>query len=111
MSSRAAWRPDHKRLQIHFVPVQHWSARALSDDNQSLWGGWALRHHLRRRFGGFDLAAIPIGAYAPRWFMKIMHLHPAEAVRVHQDINARRSLGIHWGTFENLTDESLYEPP
>jgi N-acyl-phosphatidylethanolamine-hydrolysing phospholipase D len=43
---------------------------------------------IRARFGGFDLAAIPIGAYAPRWCMQ-----------------------IHWGTFDSLTDESLYEPP
>ena len=63
------------------------------------------------RFGGFDLAAIPIGAYEPRWFMKIMHLDPAEAVQVHKDVKARQSLAIHWGTFDRLTDESLYEPP
>jgi L-ascorbate metabolism protein UlaG (beta-lactamase superfamily) len=116
-------------LELHFVPVQHWSKRTLTDENLSLWGGWVVRHpelsfffagdtgysadfaDIRKRFGGFDLAAIPIGAYAPRWFMKIMHLDPSEAVRVHQDVNARRSLAIHWGTFENLTDESLYEPP
>jgi N-acyl-phosphatidylethanolamine-hydrolysing phospholipase D len=116
-------------LTLDFVPVQHWSKRTLSDENQSLWGGWVVRHpelsfffagdtgysqdfaDIRARFGGFDLAAIPIGAYAPRWFMQIMHLDPAEAVRVHRDVNARRSLAIHWGTFANLTDESLYEPP
>jgi L-ascorbate metabolism protein UlaG (beta-lactamase superfamily) len=116
-------------LTIDLVPVQHWSKRTLSDTNQSLWGGWVLRHpelafffagdsgysqdfrDIRAKFGGFDLAAIPIGAYAPRWFMQIMHLDPAEAVQVHKDINARRSLAIHWGTFANLTDEILYEPP
>jgi len=57
------------------------------------------------------LAAIPIGAYAPRWFMQIMHLDPAEAVQVHKDVRARRLLAMHWGTFANLTDESLDEPP
>jgi N-acyl-phosphatidylethanolamine-hydrolysing phospholipase D len=116
-------------LKIDFVPVQHWSKRTLTDENQSLWGGWVIRHpelsfffagdsgyspdfsDIRAKFGGFDLAAIPIGAYAPRWFMQIMHLDPAEAVQVHKDVNARRSLAIHWGTFANLTDESLYEPP
>jgi N-acyl-phosphatidylethanolamine-hydrolysing phospholipase D len=120
---------EFKGLRIDFVPVQHWSKRTLSDENQTLWGGWVVRDaafsfffagdtgysrdfaDIRARFGGFDLAAIPIGAYAPRWFMQIMHLDPAEAVRVHKDVNARRSLGIHWGTFANLTDESLYEPP
>jgi L-ascorbate metabolism protein UlaG (beta-lactamase superfamily) len=120
---------EFRGLKIDFVPVQHWSKRTLADENQSLWGGWVIRHpelsfffagdsgysrdftDIRARFGGFDLAAIPIGAYAPRWFMQIMHLDPAEAVRVHQDVNARRSVAIHWGTFENLTDESLDEPP
>jgi len=116
-------------LTIDFVPVQHWSKRTLSDENQSLWGGWVIRHpelsfffagdtgyskdfaDIGAKFGGFDVAAIPIGAYAPRWFMQIMHLDPAEAVQVHRDVKARRSLAIHWGTFANLTDESLYEPP
>jgi len=60
--------------------------------------------------GGFDLALIAIGAYAPRWFMQSQHVEPAEAVQIHHDVGARRSMGIHWGTFE-LTDEALDEPP
>jgi N-acyl-phosphatidylethanolamine-hydrolysing phospholipase D len=122
-------RRDYRGLELHFVPVQHWSKRTLTDENQTLWGGWVIKHpelsfffagdagyskdfgDIGAKFGGFDLAAIPIGAYAPRWFMQIMHLDPAEAVQVHKDVKARRSLAIHWGTFANLTDESLYEPP
>ena len=120
---------DHQGLELHFVPAQHWSQRTLRDRNLSLWGGWVVRHptlsfyfagdtgyskdfaDIRARFGGFDLAAIPIGAYAPRWFMQVQHVNPAEAVQVHRDVNARQSVGIHWGTFAGLTDESLYEPP
>jgi N-acyl-phosphatidylethanolamine-hydrolysing phospholipase D len=33
-----------------------------------------------------------------------------EALRIHGDVGAKRSLGIHWGVF-NLTDEALDEPP
>jgi L-ascorbate metabolism protein UlaG (beta-lactamase superfamily) len=62
------------------------------------------------RFGSFDLAAIPIGAYEPRWFMRVMHVNPEEAVKIHQDIRARRSVAMHWGTFI-LSDEPLDEPP
>ena len=122
-------RASHAGLDIHFVPVQHWSKRTLWDANQTLWGGWVVRHpqlsfffagdtgyskdfaDIGAKFGGFDLAAIPIGSYAPRWFMQIMHADPEESVRIHRDVRARQSVAIHWGTFANLSDEDLDEPP
>jgi N-acyl-phosphatidylethanolamine-hydrolysing phospholipase D len=124
-------------VEFHFTPVQHWSARGLGDRSQTLWGGWAVFaadfhwyysgdtgyskdfYDTQQRFaqrqtaalgGGFDIALIAVGAYEPRWFMKEMHLNPAEAVQVHQDLKAKRSVGLHWGTFE-LTDEPLDQPP
>ena len=62
------------------------------------------------RFGSMDISLIPIGAYAPRWFMQDMHVNPDEAVQIHQDVQSRFSVGMHWGTFLNLTDEPLLEP-
>lgn len=115
-------------LEVHFLPVQHWSNRTGFDRNQSLWGSFAVLHPSFRfwfsgdlgysdaprtigeRFGPFDAAAIAIGAYEPRWFMRHQHVNPAEAVQVMLDVQAAQAIGIHWGTFA-LTDEPLDQPP
>ena len=60
--------------------------------------------------GPFDLAMLPIGAYSPRWFMSSFHASPEDAVRIHTDVRAVRSIGMHWGAFP-LTDEPIEEPP
>ena len=115
-------------VTVTLVPVHHWSARTPWDGNSTLWGGWVAERagfrfffsgdtaysqdfpEIGRRLGPFDLAAIAIGHYEPRWFMRNNHINPEEAVRIHGEIGARRSLGIHWGTFEHLTQEPLDQP-
>jgi N-acyl-phosphatidylethanolamine-hydrolysing phospholipase D len=133
------WWQHHsiKGVEFHLTPVQHWSARSVNDRSATLWGGWAVfgadfqwyyagdtgysrdfadttKHFAPRQTealgGGFDLALIPIGAYEPRWFMAQQHVNPMESVRIHQDVGAKRSIGVHWGTF-SLTDEPLDQPP
>jgi L-ascorbate metabolism protein UlaG (beta-lactamase superfamily) len=116
-------------LRITFVPMQHWSKRGLADTNETLWGGWVVEGEglrlihtgdtgyspdfrtIGERLGPFDIAFLPIGSYAPRWFMKVMHIDVPEAVQVRADLRAERAIGIHWGTFEALSDEPLDEPP
>lgn len=119
---------DIDGIQITAEPSHHWSARGIFDRNETLWANYVIRHKdfrflfigdtgysgdyaaLGEKYGGFELAAIPIGAYAPRWFMKQAHINPEEAVMIFQDINARQALGIHWGVF-SLTNEAMDEPP
>ena len=115
-------------IALHFLPVQHWSNRTGFDRNASLWGSWALVHdrfrfwysgdlgyshepqRIGEQFGFFDAAAIAIGAYEPRWFMRSQHVNPDEAVQVMLDVGAKQAIGVHWGTF-SLTDEPLDQPP
>jgi len=62
------------------------------------------------KLGPFDLALIPIGAYAPRHVFSFVHVHPSESVRIFLDIKAKKALAMHWGTWV-LTTEPVMEPP
>lgn len=64
---------------------------------------------IRARIDHIDMAALPIGAYAPRWFMHGQHIDPESAVKVFKIVNCKRAYGVHYGTFE-LADEPLDEP-
>jgi|GEM_PF-2909749 len=66
-------------------------------------------HKIAARLAPIDLALVPIGAYEPRWFMKDIHMNPAEAVQAHLDLGARRSIAMHFGTFQ-LTAEGIDDP-
>jgi L-ascorbate metabolism protein UlaG (beta-lactamase superfamily) len=114
-------------LPITLTPAQHFSARNMFDRNRALWGGFLIEAAGRRilfagdsgygphfreiaaRLSPIDLALLPIGAYEPRWFMKDIHMNPAEAVQAHLDLAARRSIAMHFGTFQ-LTPEGIDEP-
>lgn len=120
-------RVEHEGVPITFVPAQHFSGRGLHDRDTTLWGGFVIGGEagpiffagdtgmgphfaeIRARFGPTRLALIPIGAYEPRWFMRRVHIDPAEAVEAHRVLEASKSLGIHFGTFQ-LTDEGRERP-
>lgn len=118
------------QIRVTVVPAYHWSSRGVRDHRMALWGGFfldtpqgsiycagdtaygdgAIFSEIGRRCGSPDVAVLPIGAYAPRWFMQTQHADPLESVRVAKDCGARHMLGVHWGTF-SLTDEPFNEPP
>jgi N-acyl-phosphatidylethanolamine-hydrolysing phospholipase D len=122
------WQSASGPIRLTCVPAQHFSMRTPFDRNSTLWCGWVLQtpagpvyfagcsgyspdfQEIGARLGPMRLSLLPIGCYRPRWFMQPMHVNPPEAVKVHQEVRSRQSIGMHWGTFR-LTDEPLGEPP
>ena len=126
--------PNNSRVnqtRIVFTPSNHWSTRKMFDrigHYRELWGSWAVIgkngnkfwfggdtaysevfKQIGQRLGPFQLAAIPIGSYKPRELLKMFHVNPNEAVKIHYDIHSQKSLGMHWGTFK-LGWEFYLEP-
>lgn len=116
------------QVKLTYVPAHHWSGRGVLDTNTCLWGGFVIEtpqhtiyfagdtaygkhfEQIQQRFGEISLAILPIGAYEVRWFMQETHINPEEAVIAHQQLNAKYSLGIHFGTFADLADEAYEQP-
>ena len=117
-------------VKVTLAPMRHWTARGLTDRNKALWASFVIEtpagriyhvgdsgygdgfyfHAAREQFGPFKLAILPIGAYAPRWFMSENHMDPTEAVKAFQDTGAEFALAHHFGTFR-MADDAFDEPP
>lgn len=117
----------HHDLQIVFVPAQHFSMRNPWNKNKTLWGGFVLKkgseaiyfagdtgytsqfEEIKNRFGPIKAAALPIGAFEPRWFMEPAHMSPEDATKAHLKLESQQSIAIHFGTFP-LSDEAIDTP-
>ncbi len=125
---------DHQLdLKITAVPSQHFSGRGIFDLNKSLWCGFVVEmqrkqkenkklyfvgdtgynpnlfREIGKEFGKMDLSLIPIGTYVPNRFMAPVHIDPESAVSIHQEVNSKLSVGMHWYTFR-LSEESQLQP-
>jgi L-ascorbate metabolism protein UlaG (beta-lactamase superfamily) len=99
-----------------FVPSRHFSGRGLTDNSQSLWGGWTFTTASQRvywsgdggydthfkeigeRIGPFDWAFLECGQYNENWAQ--IHMMPEETVQAAIDVKAKTSIPIHWGAFD-----------
>ena len=119
--------PSFSNIKFIFTPAQHWSRRGVKDKFKTLWGSWCVigpKHkfffagdtgycpvfaQIGKMYGPFDLAAIPIGAYEPRYIMLPQHVDPEHAIKIHIDIESKRSVAIHWGTFSLTKEVKMYK--
>ncbi len=109
------------------APGQHFSSRAFSDRNKTLWCGFVIEtphgdiyfagdtgygefvERLHAKYPTFRLALLPIGAFRPEWFMGPVHVSPEQAWRMHHELDARTTVAIHHSTF-HLADDHQDEP-
>ena len=129
--TRLDWFGSFRNQDIEFtlLPCNHWTMRnPIIGPNTSLWGSYLIRTSSgytiyvsgdTAYFDGFeqlgedydiDLAIFNLGAYEPRWFMAQSHINPPETVRAFRELNARKLMVIHWGTFR-LGNEPVHFPP
>jgi L-ascorbate metabolism protein UlaG (beta-lactamase superfamily) len=117
----------NEQITIACVPAQHFSGRGMFDRNKTLWAGYVIRSDagniyyagdtghgdffgkIAEQYGPIHLAMLPIGAYKPRWFMSPVHISPEEAVKIHLEMKAEKSVAMHFGTFP-LGDDGMWEP-
>jgi len=106
--------PLDAKATLHLIPARHYSGRLLTR-NMTLWTGFVLESATRRilfsgdtgygphfteiaqRFGSFDLVALDMGQYDPRW--PYIHMTPEEAAQAAKDLNAKALLPAHVGRF------------
>jgi L-ascorbate metabolism protein UlaG (beta-lactamase superfamily) len=121
--------PSGGKVTVTATPCQHWSARTPFDRMKTLWCSWHVQgphssfffagdtamcpafQQIRKRVGAPTVAAIPIGAYLPRDFMRHHHVSPEDAVQIHEDLGAQWSVGCHWGTLRQKALEHVAQPP
>lgn len=105
-------------VTITATPSRHFSGRALSftDQDATLWVGWAWTGPTRRlfysgdtamhpefseigdRLGPFDLTLMETGAYNQLW--SDVHLGPEQAALAHRLVQGGVMMPAHWGTFD-----------
>ena len=122
------YKKEGVQSKITYLPAQHFSARGLTDRNKTLWWGFRMEiwgkslyfawdtgygpfiENIYEKYPeGFDIGIIPIGAYKPRWFMAPVHTDPFEGMWLQRELGIRKSIGIHYGTFD-LADDNQDEP-
>jgi L-ascorbate metabolism protein UlaG (beta-lactamase superfamily) len=114
-------------IDIIFTPAQHWSSRSFFVKNTTLWGSFIIKYkdiklyfagdtgwsdhfmQIAQVFSPIAISMLPIGAYKPRWFMKDDHISPEEALKAHNILKSKISIGMHFNCFKHLADDGFDE--
>lgn len=107
-------------VSVQVEPMLHGSGRTPFNQQATLWAAFVVQtgpikiYHVGdsgygdgelfratgRKYGSFDLAILPIGAYEPASFMADSHMTPGDAVKLKADVRARRAMAHHFEAFQ-----------
>ncbi|MDR2400373.1 MAG: MBL fold metallo-hydrolase [Deferribacteraceae bacterium] len=119
---------EYKDIVITAEKTIHWTGRLPKHRNKTLAVSYVIASkdkkiffsgdtgygehfkEIREKHGEFDLAAIEIDGWNPRW--KDIHLFPDEVLSAAKDLGAKLLLPVHWGAYDlayHRWDESIRE--
>lgn len=102
-------------LTLTFTPARHFSGRRLTNQNQTLWGGWFIKSNdfsmfysgdtgygkhfkeIYNKLGAPDIALLECGQYNQAW--SDIHMMPEQTVQAANDLKAGVMMPVHWGSF------------
>ena len=100
---------------ITFTPARHFSGRRITNQNQTLWGGWFVATEqsslffsgdtgygphfteIKEKLGSPDFALLECGQYNQDW--ADIHMMPEQTVQAAKDLEAKVMMPVHWGAF------------
>ena len=104
-----------KNITLTCTPTRHFSGRALTGRNTTLWCSWIINglqqkiyfgadsgyspsfKEIGDKYGPFDLCILECGAYSEYW--PNIHMMPEETNQAGIDLKAKKLLPVHWGKF------------
>ena len=125
MIALGQWRKASSTATLTTTATKHMFYGNPQCAELALWGGFVLESSTRRilfsgdtgygphfkelaqRFGGFDLAALDMGQYDPRW--PYIHMTPDEAAQAAEDLQTKVLLPAHVGRF-NIASHAWTDP-
>ncbi len=117
-----------QNINLVSVPAEHFSSRAFSDRNKTLWCGFVLEtgrgniyfsgdtadgkftEKIKEKYDKFILGFLPVSVWKPEWLMRSVHISPDDAFELHKKLKIDTTIGIHHGTFK-LSDDGQEEGP
>lgn len=102
-------------LTVACTPARHFSGRALTDRDATLWCSWVILgqkykiyfsgdtgygphfQEIGHKYGPIDLTLMECGQYDERW--AAIHMQPEQTVQAHQELQGKLLVPIHWCAF------------